>query len=53
MMAASDIAFYVLSALVLVTGALVAFRPRPIESALWLIVNFICTSAIYVLMAPA
>lgn len=45
-----EIAFYILGALLLITGGLVAFRPKPIESALWLIVNFICTSALYVLL---
>jgi len=45
-----EVSFYILGALLLVTGGLVAFRPKPIESALWLIVNFICTSALYVLL---
>jgi len=45
-----EVVFYILGALLLITGGLVAFRPKPIESALWLIVNFICTSALYVLL---
>ncbi|MGA0163347.1 MAG: NADH-quinone oxidoreductase subunit J [Bdellovibrionota bacterium] len=45
-----DIAFYVLSALLLLTGALVAFRPRPMECALWLILHFFLTAALYVLL---
>jgi NADH-quinone oxidoreductase subunit J len=49
-MEAPNLVFYVIAALILVTGGLVAFRPKPIESALWLIVNFICTSALYVLL---
>lgn len=42
--------FFLLSGLMLLSGALVAFRPKPIESALWLITNFFLTSALYVLM---
>lgn len=49
-MEATNLVFYVLAGLILVTGGLVAFRPKPIEGALWLIVNFICTSALYVLL---
>jgi len=49
-MAPADILFFALAALILLTGALVAFRPRPIESALWLILNFFLTSALYVLL---
>jgi len=42
--------FFLLAGLMLLSGALVAFRPKPIESALWLITNFFLTSALYVLM---
>jgi NADH-quinone oxidoreductase subunit J len=46
----SSIAFYLVSFLILLTGGLVAFRPKPIESALWLVVNFFLTSALYVFL---
>lgn len=46
----TNIIFYILSGLLLLTGALVAFRPRPIESALWLILHFFLTSALYVIL---
>ncbi len=45
-----NVAFYVLAALLLLSGALVAFRPRPMECALWLILHFFLTSALYVLL---
>lgn len=45
-----DIVFYILATMILISGGLVAFRPKPIESALWLILNFILTSALYVLL---
>lgn len=49
-MSTTEIVFYILAALLIFTGAMVAFRSKPIESALWLILNFICTSALYVLL---
>ena len=42
--------FYIFSALILLTAALVAFRPRPVESAMWLILNFFLTAGLYVLI---
>lgn len=42
--------FLVFSALILVTAMMVAFRPRPIESAMWLILNFFLTAGLYVLL---
>jgi len=42
--------FYIFSALILFTAALVSFRPRPIESAMWLILNFFLTAGLYVLI---
>lgn len=45
-----DILFYVFSALILATAGLVALRPRPIESAMWLILNFFLTAGLYVLL---
>lgn len=42
--------FFVFSALILITAMLVAFRPRPIESAMWLILNFFLTAGLYVLL---
>jgi len=45
-----QILFYVFSALIITTAALVAFRPRPIESAMWLILNFFVTAALYVVL---
>ena len=46
----NTIAFFILALAMITTGALVAFRPRPIESALWLILHFIFTSGLYVLL---
>jgi len=40
--------FYVVSLFLLVTAALVAFRPKPLENALWLILHFFLTSCLYV-----
>jgi NADH-quinone oxidoreductase subunit J len=45
-----DITFFVLGFFLLASSALVAFRPRPIEAALWLILHFFLTSALYVLL---
>lgn len=45
-----ELAFYLIASAILISGALVAFRPKPIESALWLILNFFLTSALYVLL---
>lgn len=45
-----DIIFFVLGGLLLASSALVAFRPKPIEAALWLVLHFFVTSAIYVLL---
>lgn len=45
-----NIPFLVIASLILLTGAFVAFRPKPIESALWLILNFFLTSVLYVLL---
>ncbi len=42
--------FIIMAALVLLTAGLVAFRPRPIESAMWLILNFFFTAGLYVLL---
>lgn len=42
--------FFVFSALILVTAAMVAFRPRPVEGAMWLILNFFLTAGLYVLL---
>lgn len=42
--------FFIFAFLILATAALVAFRPRPIESALWLILNFFLTAGLYVLL---
>lgn len=42
--------FFVFSALILLTAMLVAFRPRPIESAMWLILNFFLTAGLYILL---
>lgn len=49
-MATMDIIFFVLGGLLLASSALVAFRPKPIEAALWLVLHFFVTSAIYVLL---
>lgn len=49
-MSVESIVFLVIAGLMLVSAGLVAFRPKPIESALWLIVNFFFTSALYVLI---
>ncbi|TVQ80708.1 MAG: hypothetical protein EA369_01780 [Bradymonadales bacterium] len=45
-----DISFYILAIFLLGSSALVAFRPRPIEAALWLILHFFLTSILYVIM---
>jgi NADH-quinone oxidoreductase subunit J len=45
-----QILFYFFSACILVTAGLVAFRPRPVESAMWLILNFFFTAGLYVLL---
>jgi len=42
--------FFIFAVLILVTAGLVAFRPRPIESALWLILNFFLTAGLYVVL---
>lgn len=42
--------FYTLPALILATSALVVFRPRPIESAMWLVLNFFFTAALFVVL---
>jgi NADH-quinone oxidoreductase subunit J len=42
--------FLIFAALILGTAMLVAFRPRPIESAMWLILNFFLTAGLYVLL---
>ncbi len=42
--------FFIFSILILATAAMVAFRPRPVESAMWLILNFFFTAALYVLL---
>lgn len=42
--------FFVFSLLLVTTAALAVFRPRPIECALWLLLNFFLTSGIYVLL---
>ncbi len=49
-MPVENILFYVLSTLILLTAGLVVFRARPIESAMWLILNFFLTAALYVLL---
>lgn len=45
-----QILFFIFAGLILLTAALVAFRPRPIESAMWLILNFFLTAGLYVLL---
>lgn len=45
-----EVLFYVFATLILVTAGLVAFRPRPVESAMWLILNFFLTAGLYVLL---
>lgn len=45
-----DFVFPILAGLMLISAGLVAFRPKPIESALWLVLNLILTSALYVLL---
>jgi len=45
-----QVLFIIFASLILLTAALVAFRPRPIESAMWLILNFFLTSGLYVLL---
>lgn len=42
--------FWVICSMIVVTASFVAFRPRPVESAMWLILNFFLTSALYVLL---
>lgn len=44
------ILFFVFATMILASSALVAFRPRPIESAMWLILNFFLTAGLYVLL---
>lgn len=36
--------------MILLSAALVALRPRPIESAMWLMLNFFLTAALYILL---
>jgi len=43
-----EFAFYLVAGLMLLSAGLVAFRPKPIESALWLILHFFLTSTLYV-----
>lgn len=45
-----QILFFIFSVLILGTAMAVAFRPRPIESAMWLILNFFLTAGLYVLL---
>lgn len=45
-----QILFLIFAVLILASAAMVAFRPRPIESALWLILNFFLTAGLYVLL---
>lgn len=42
--------FFIFSALILITAALVVFRPRPVESAMWLILNFLFTAGLFILL---
>ncbi len=46
----TQILFYIFSVLILATAGLVAFRARPVESAMWLILNFFLTAGLYVLL---
>jgi NADH-quinone oxidoreductase subunit J len=46
----SSILAWIFAGLILLTAGLVALRPRPIESALWLILNFFLTAGLYVLI---
>ena len=46
----TQILFFIFAALILLTAGLVAFRPRPVESAMWLILNFFLTAGLYVLL---
>lgn len=46
----SDVLFWIFATLILVTAGLVALRPRPIEGAMWLILNFFFTAGLYVLL---
>jgi NADH-quinone oxidoreductase subunit J len=50
MMDVSQIIFFIFAGLILLTAGLVAFRPRPVESAMWLILNFFLTAGLYVLL---
>lgn len=45
-----NVVFFIFSGLILLTAGLVALRPRPIESAMWLILNFFLTAGLYVLL---
>ncbi|MBN8555115.1 MAG: NADH-quinone oxidoreductase subunit J [Deltaproteobacteria bacterium] len=45
-----QILFFSFAALILLSAALVALRPRPIESAMWLILNFFLTAGLYILL---
>jgi NADH-quinone oxidoreductase subunit J len=49
-MEVTQILFYLFAGLILATAGLVAFRPRPVESAMWLILNFFFTAALYALL---
>ncbi len=46
----SSILAWIFAGLILLTAGLVALRPRPIESAMWLILNFFLTAGLYVLI---
>ena len=45
-----DLAFYLVAGLMLLSAGLVAYRPKPLESALWLILHFFLTSTLYVFL---
>jgi len=42
--------FFSFAAIILFSAGMVAFRPRPVESAMWLILNFFVTAGLYVLL---
>jgi len=44
------ILFFSFAAIILFSAGMVAFRPRPVESAMWLILNFFVTAGLYVLL---
>ncbi len=46
----TQILFFSFSVLILISAGLAAFRPRPIESAMWLILNFFITAGLYILL---